>query len=135
MARASGWPRSMAGVAGGGGASLYGALRVKHSSPALQSDVSSHQRVRTVMQAWRSEGSSPLAVRVSRRELVFGGSRGARTMMQPCASAAKLRGGGPIPHRGSAAMLALGSPPPRTVIGDLPRGRGGAPKLVARECV
>jgi hypothetical protein len=56
-------------------------------------------------------------------------------MMQPCASAAKLRGGGPILHRGSAAMLALGSPPPRTVIGDLPRECGGAPKLVARECV
>src|SRR6185312_6873016 len=30
----------------------------------------------------------------SRRELVSGGPRGARTMMQPCASAAKLRGGG-----------------------------------------
>jgi hypothetical protein len=41
-------------------------------------------------------------------------------MMQPCASAAKLRGGGPILHRGSAAMLALGSPPPRTVIGGPP---------------
>ena len=40
-------------------------------------------------------------------------------MMQPCASAAKLRGGGPILHRGSAAMLPLGSPPPRTVIGLL----------------
>src|SRR4051795_12642544 len=30
----------------------------------------------------------------SRRELVSGRPRGARTMMQPCASAAKLRGGG-----------------------------------------
>src|SRR5215207_11748515 len=30
----------------------------------------------------------------SRRNLVSGGPRGARTMMQPCASAAKLRGGG-----------------------------------------
>src|SRR3954470_14190027 len=46
-------------------------------------------------------------------------------MMQPCASAAKLRGGGPILHRGSAAMLPLGSPPPRTVIGRPPRRGGG----------
>src|SRR3712207_2110710 len=60
-------------------------------------------------------------------DLVCGGSRETRTMMQPCASAAKLRGGGPIPHRGSAAMLALGSPPPRAVIGRSPRGRGRAP--------
>jgi hypothetical protein len=93
------------------------------------------QRGRTVMQAWRSEGSSPLAVRVSRRELVCGGPRGTRTMMRPCASAAKLRGGGPILHRGSAAMLPLGSPPPRTVIGQPSRGRDGAPKLLARDCV
>ena len=80
-------------------------------------------------------GARQLRCVSSRRELVFGRPRGTRTMMQPCASAAKLRGGGPILHRGSAAMLALGSPPPRTVIGDLPRERGGAPKLVARECV
>src|SRR5215213_4056250 len=40
----------------------------------------------------------------SRRELVYGGSGETRTMMQPCASAAKLRGGGPILHRGSARV-------------------------------
>src|SRR3712207_6979257 len=80
-------------------------------------------------------GARQLRCVSSRRELVFGRPRGTRTMMQPCASAAKLRGGGPILHRGSAAMPALGSPPPRTVIGGLPRERGGAPKLVARECV
>src|SRR3954453_5301173 len=37
----------------------------------------------------------------SRRELVSGGPRGARTMMQPCASAAKLRGGGSNLNSGS----------------------------------
>src|SRR3712207_7995575 len=88
-----------------------------------------------VMQAWRSEGSSPMAARVSHRELVFGRPCRTRTMMQPCASAAKLRGGGPILHRGSTAMLALGSPPPRTVIGLAPRGRDGAPNPLARELV
>ena len=41
-----------------------------------------------------------------------------RTMMQPCASAAKLRGGGPILPLGMTAMSHLGTPPPRTVIGD-----------------
>ena len=39
-------------------------------------------------------------------------------MMQPCASAAKLRGGGPILPLGMTAMSYLGTPPPRTVIGD-----------------
>ena len=58
--------------------------------------------------------------RPSRHKLVFGGSGRTRTMMQPCASAAKLRGGGPILHRGSRAMLPLGSPPPRIVIGGPP---------------
>src|SRR5215213_4680581 len=71
----------------------------------------------------------------SRHELVCGGSGETRTMVRPGASAAKLRGGGPIPHRGRRAMLALGSPPPRTVIGRPPRGRGRAPNLLARDPV
>ena len=40
----------------------------------------------------------------SRHDLVFGRSAGIRTMMQSCASAAKLRGGGPILHSGLEAM-------------------------------
>src|ERR671917_1202870 len=83
----------------------------------------------------RSEGSSPSGADRRATSLYAVDPLGIGTMMQPCASAAKPRGGGPILHRGSAAMLALGSPPPRTVIGDLPRECGGAPKLVARECV
>src|SRR6516164_1620779 len=39
-------------------------------------------------------------------------------MMQSCASAAKLRGGGPILFLGTKAMTQAGTPPPRTVIGD-----------------
>jgi hypothetical protein len=38
-------------------------------------------------------------------------------MMQSCASAAKLRGGGPILCYGVISMQCIGSPPPRTVIG------------------
>ena len=37
-------------------------------------------------------------------------------MMQSCASAAKLRGGGPILNRGSMTMCEVGFPPPRIVI-------------------
>jgi len=38
---------------------------------------------------------------------------------QPCASAAKLRSGGPILPFGMRAMEIRRDPPPRTVIGDL----------------
>ena len=53
----------------------------------------------------------------SRRKLVFGRSAGIGTMMQSCASAAKLRGGGSILDRGTRAMSAVGAPPPRLVNG------------------
>ena len=49
-----------------------------------------------------------------------------RTMMQPCASAAKLRGGGPTLPLGMTAMSHLGTPPPRTVIGDRHKQTGWA---------
>src|SRR4051812_4123997 len=54
----------------------------------------------------------------SRHTLVFGRSRGSLTMMQSCASAAKLRGGGPILENGVDTMACFGWPPPRIVIGD-----------------
>src|SRR5690349_4768123 len=59
----------------------------------------------------------------SRRELVSGGPRGARTMMQPCASAAKLRGGGSNLNSGSGANPLFGAPPPRIIHGSSSRGR------------
>src|SRR3954447_13318929 len=59
----------------------------------------------------------------SRRDLVSGGPRGARTMMQPCASAAKLRGGGSNLNSGSGAIPLFGAPPPRIIHGSSPRGR------------
>ena len=43
--------------------------------------------------------------RTSRRKLVFGRSVWIGTMMQSCASAAKLRGGGPILHSGLGAHV------------------------------
>src|SRR5262249_36742091 len=47
----------------------------------------------------------------SRHNLVFTGPT-TRTMMQSCASAAKLRSGGPILPLGMTAMSHLGTPPP-----------------------
>src|SRR5208337_680102 len=43
--------------------------------------------------------------RIARHELVFGRSGGIATTMQSCASAAKLRGGGPILNRGAKAIV------------------------------
>src|SRR4029450_10346535 len=48
----------------------------------------------------------------SRHNLVFGRSRGGLTMMQSCASAAKLRGGGPLLRNGVNTMGGLGGAPP-----------------------
>ena len=39
-------------------------------------------------------------------------------MKQSCASAARLRGGGPILTNGSMTVFRLGSPPPRIVSGQ-----------------
>ena len=50
-------------------------------------------------------------------------------MMQSCASAAKLRSGGPILPLGMKAMSHLGTPPPRTVIGHPSQADG-----LARNC-
>jgi hypothetical protein len=46
-----------------------------------------------------------------------------RIMMHACASAARLRGGGPILNGGTKAMAWHGTPPPRTVIARLSRAR------------
>src|SRR5436190_21451858 len=51
-----------------------------------------------------TEGSS-LSGATSRHKLVFGRSVRTITMMQSCASAAKLRGGGPILNRGSKTIV------------------------------
>jgi len=45
-------------------------------------------------------------------------------MMHACASAAKLRGGGPILNCGIEAMAKRGTPPPRTVIASPSRPSG-----------
>src|SRR3954452_18190308 len=58
-------------------------------------------------QSRRSEGSPPTGA-ASRHELVCGRSKRTRTMMQSCASAAKLQGGGPSLPCGIEAMFAVG---------------------------
>src|SRR3974377_2414981 len=54
-----------------------------------------------------------------------------RTMMHACASAARLRGGGPILNGGIEARDKRGTPPPRTVIASPSRtsGREGSHNL------
>src|SRR5215217_9404090 len=68
-----------------------------------------------------------------RHKLVCGRSLWIGTMMQPCASAAKFRSGGSILHRGLRAILALGAPPPRIVIGPPLSRLERAPNAVS-EC-
>ena len=51
-----------------------------------------------------TEGSSPSGATL-RHKLVFGRSVRTVTMMQSCASTAKLRGGGPILNRGSKTIV------------------------------
>src|ERR1700710_1563811 len=55
-----------------------------------------------------------------------------RTTKQSFASAARLRGGGPILTNGSMTVFRLGSPPPRIVIGR--PGKGGY-RLACRNSV
>src|SRR5829696_7099876 len=66
----------------------------------------------------------------SRHKLVCGRSLRIGTMMQPCASAAKFRSGGSILHSGLRAMLPLGAPPPRIVIGR-PPSRSSEPRMLS----
>src|SRR4051812_24604248 len=56
----------------------------------------------------RSEGELAIGRGSSRHTLVFGRSRGGLTMMQSCASAAKLRGGGTILRNGVNTMVGFG---------------------------
>src|SRR5258708_18128129 len=55
--------------------------------------------------------------RISRATTLYSVGPRTRAMMQSCASAAKLRSGGPILPFGMKAKGRLGIPPPRTVIG------------------
>ena len=50
-------------------------------------------------------GSSPSCAQIARHELVFGRPERVATMMQSCASAAKLREGGPILNRGTRTIV------------------------------
>src|SRR3954451_6252029 len=97
-------------LCGSGKPSLYGACCVK-----LYVIVAFPGWMRDDLRGARDRAPS------SRRNLVFG--RSARdldhetwTMMHACASAAKLRGGGPILIRGSKAIVWVGIPPPWTVL-------------------
>src|SRR5271168_5250471 len=73
-------------------------------------------------------GGARLRARINRATTLYSVGPRTRTMMQSCASAAKLRSGGPILPFGMKAKGPLGIPPPRTVIGAL-TSVGTRPKL------
>ena len=60
-------------------------------------------------------GGARLRARINRATTLYSVGPRTRTMMQSCASAAKLRSGGPILPFGMKAKGPLGIPPPRTV--------------------
>src|SRR5215208_2441270 len=109
----------MASGASGAGASLYGDIDVKvrvqrQRSSGFVGREDGYELIR---------GEFAIGRGSSRRELVSGRPRGARTMMQPCASAAKLRGGGSNLNSGFQANPLFGAPPPRIIHGSSPRER------------
>ncbi len=63
----------------------------------------------------RSEGRSAAGAEARATTLYSLGPVETRTMMRSCASAAKLRGGGPLLFLGMKAMGMSGLPPPRIV--------------------
>jgi hypothetical protein len=103
---------------------LYGALCVKRPRSVLpRAPASRRYAPQPRLGGWAAIRGKPAIGREgSRRELVSGGPAWVRTMMQPCASAARLRGGGPILDRGPGTIGPVGSPPPRIVIGNPPGG-------------
>jgi hypothetical protein len=91
------------------------------SRPRL--DRPEHGGTLVVVGMTRPRGARCRGTRDSCRNLVSGGSA-TRTMMHACASAAKLRGGGPILNGGIEAVDKRGTPPPRTVIASPSRTSG-----------
>src|ERR671910_670076 len=115
----------MAGAASGRGGSLYGGLRVKHSSPYSIPMRRLARRGRTMGASVAVGGELASGGAGHRAASLYAVGLATRTMMQPCASAAKLRGGGPILHRGSAAHVGLRLPAPLHPHRQLARERGG----------
>src|SRR4051812_38654320 len=77
----------------------------------------------------RTEGSPPVRANLAPRPCIRLDPPGVRTMKQPCASAARLRGSGPILTTALPARQCVGLPPPRIVISVPPRQRSRMPKL------
>ena len=75
-------------------------------------------------------GESAFGARFNRATTLYPVGPRTRTMMQSCASAVKLRSGGPILPFGVRAKGRLGIPPPRTVIGVPSQACGQAKTVV-----
>jgi hypothetical protein len=71
-------------------------------------------------------GEPAFGARINRATTLYPVGARTRTMMQLCASAAKLRDGGPILPFGMKAKETRRDPPPRTIIGDPSQADGPA---------
>src|SRR4029078_8369376 len=74
-------------------------------------------------------GETAFGARFNRATTLYQVGPRTRTMMQSCASAAKLRSGGPILPFGVRAKGRLGIPPPPTVLGVPSQAVRTRPKL------
>jgi len=88
-----GWPKAIAERLALDGREHSGRLAGSGRNPVLLATETMPRR------------SSPSCAQIARHELVFGRPARVATMMQSCASAAKLREGGPILNRGTRTIV------------------------------
>ena len=110
---------------------LYGAFFVKEFARAAHLFPSCFEHDGTLNAvAMTIRGEPAFGARFNRATTLYPVGPRTRTMMQSCASAAKLRSGGPILPFGVRAKGRLGIPPPRTVIGVPSQAYGQAETVV-----
>src|SRR5437660_599299 len=110
---------------------LYGAFFVKEFARAAHLFPSCFEHDGTLNAvAITIRGEPAFGARFNRATTLYPVGPRTRTMMQSCASAAKLRSGGPILPFGVRAKGRLGIPPPRTVIGVPSQAYGQAETVV-----
>ena len=90
---------------------------LRHASPLPGHTLIASSRRYANAVAMTIRGGARFRAQFSRAATLYSVGPRTRTMMQSCASAAKLRNGGPILPFGLKAKGRLGIPPPRTVIG------------------
>jgi hypothetical protein len=105
---------------------LYGAFGVKQADAFFPSSISWFDHARPHRALWcgrdDDQRGARFQARFNRATTLYPVGPRTRTTMQSCASAAKLRSGGPILPIGIKAKGPVGNPLPRTVIGAPSQG-------------